>query len=180
MEQWKPIKGYEGLYEVSNLGNVKSLSRMKGKGNVCYKAQELILKTGLTNGYRTLTLWKNGIRWCIKSARLVALTFIPNPENKRTINHINGIKTDDRLVNLEWATDSENIKHAFRTGLKNNDSISKPVLMSKKDGTPLLIFSSSHEAHRMTNINRGNITTCCNNSRYTAGGYRWSFAGKTV
>lgn len=113
-EIFKDIKGYEGLYQISNFGNVKSFIKYKG-------TNERILKMRANNrGYFYVCLHKKGGQKYFTAHRLAALTFIPNPSNKRTVNHINGVKTDNRLFNLEWNTDSENISHAYRSGLKNS------------------------------------------------------------
>jgi len=112
-EVWKPIAGYEGLYEVSNFGNVKSLSYHRTK-------VERILRLSTAAGYPLIHLYKCGKSTAIKIHRLVATAFIPNPDSKPTVNHINGIKTDNRVQNLEWATYSENLKEAHRLGLANS------------------------------------------------------------
>lgn len=119
MEIWKEINGFEGLYQISNLGRVKSLPKewIFGKGAIG-KHNGKILKGGLTGGYRTLNLRKDNKYCGRRVGRLVAIHFVPNPENKPEVNHINGIKDDDRAENLEWVTGSENIIHAFKTGLK--------------------------------------------------------------
>jgi hypothetical protein len=113
-EIFKNVKGYEGIYQVSNLGNVKSLNYHRGK-------KEKILKPGMDlGGYLILTLCKNRKRENKTLHRLVAIAFIPNPENKATVNHINGVKTDNCVSNLEWNTYSENHLHAHKTGLMDS------------------------------------------------------------
>ena len=107
MENWKEVKGFED-YQVSNLGNVKSLKR----GKII-----LIKKETCVKGYYRVALFKDGVRKYFSLSRLVAEVFIPNLENKPQVNHINGIKTDNRLENLEWNTQSENMKHAYKNGL---------------------------------------------------------------
>ena len=120
MEIWKPIKDYEGIYEISNLGRVKSLIRLKkGAKNITYLIKEKILKQNFDkDGYCIINLYKNSKLKTFKIHRLVAECFIKNIDNKKQVNHINGIKHDNRLENLEWCTTSENVIHALRTGLK--------------------------------------------------------------
>lgn len=106
MEKWKKIEGFEN-YQISNMGRVKIL---KGE-------KERISEGSPSEGYRQVQLLEDGIKKMCRVHRLVALTFIPNSENKPIVNHINGIKHDNRAENLEWFNQSENIKHAYRTGL---------------------------------------------------------------
>lgn len=112
-EIWKSISGYEGLYEVSTLGNVRSIDRVvQSRWGDC-KIKGRMLKPAITKqGYLLVVLCKDGVMKTFKKSRLIALAFIPNPENKREVNHVNGIKTDDRATQLEWSTPSENIIHA--------------------------------------------------------------------
>lgn len=116
-EIWKDIAGYEGLYEISSLGRVKSLPKMSGS---CMRKEKILgSKNRLTkDGYARVNLYKDGKGKDFRVCRLVATHFISNPENKQTVNHINGIKTDDRAENLEWATLKENMQHAYDTQLK--------------------------------------------------------------
>jgi hypothetical protein len=117
-EIWKDIKGYEGYYQISNLGRVKSLAKtIFCKNNRNKKVAEIILKPSISaNGYPGVTLCTGKYKR-FSVHRLVAISFIPNPENKPTVNHINGVKYDNRVENLEWATYIENNRHAFDTGL---------------------------------------------------------------
>lgn len=106
-EIWKDIEGFEGVYKVSNKGRVMSFKY----------SREKVLRNAVTNGREFVRLLKNGSYHCFHINRLVATTFLPNPENKAQVNHINGIKIDNRVENLEWCTHSENIKHAIENKL---------------------------------------------------------------
>ena len=120
-EVWKDIEGYEGLYQVSNLGRVKSLSReVVGSYGRKHVLKEKIRKLiSDKEGYLTVTLHKGGMRKTFKVHRLVASSFIVNSASRQFVNHLNGIKEDNKVKNLEWATSSENQKHAYDTGLKH-------------------------------------------------------------
>ena len=112
-EIWKDIKGYEGKYQVSNKGNIKSLKQFNKRG------VDLIIKLGKNNtGYTIVRLTKNNKLKTPLVHRLVAQAFIPNPDNKPQVNHKNGNKADNTVENLEWVTRSENQKHAYETGLQ--------------------------------------------------------------
>lgn len=142
-EIWKSVVGYEGLYAVSNFGRVKSLALVEYiKTGQIRNHKERLMRLQNMRGYKTVKLSCDGTVATILVHRLVAIAFIPNPENKATVNHINGDKSDNRVVNLEWATQSENNTHAYRIlGKKpsihldklregwrrNRDSISKSI-----------------------------------------------------
>lgn len=126
-EIWKEIEGFEGRYEVSNLGRirtVKNIQRFWSKTSGEWKLEERIIATNKirksfknNSGYLRVGLKdKDKLKTCLVH-QLVAQAFIPNLENKKNVNHINGDKTDNRVENLEWVTQKENMKHAVQTGL---------------------------------------------------------------
>jgi hypothetical protein len=114
MEKWKDIKNYEGLYQVSNMGRIKSLARKRNGGKAGHG--EIILKFGLAAGYSRVSLYRDGNQKQFSVHRLVLDAFCG--ESNLQCNHRNGLKTDNRLINLEWVTPSENTKHAISTGLQ--------------------------------------------------------------
>jgi hypothetical protein len=127
-EIWKDIKGYEGLYQISNLGRVKALEKTIKSGElyrIVSNYKEKILKVDLANGYLVVSLCKNGTIKKISTHRLVALSFIG--DSNLTVNHKNGIKTDNRIENLEWASHSDQQKHAIRAGLRKNQYLDTSI-----------------------------------------------------
>lgn len=128
MEIWVDVKGYEGCYEVSSYGNVRSLERVVVKKNgVAQHVKRKILKPIKNEfGYLRVNLYKEDFKMkCTRVHRLVAMSFIPNPENKKTVNHNDGYKQNNRIENLEWATCSENCIHAYATGLSKGHNPNK-------------------------------------------------------
>ena len=132
-EVWKPIYGYEGIYEVSNFGNVRSVDRIDFAGR---HLKGKLFSTKAKEGYVTVRLSKNRNITTFKIHQLVAEAFILNPEGKHCVNHIDGNKQNNHVENLEWCTHSENMKHAFKTGLskpkrKLDDRAIKAILDAK-------------------------------------------------
>ena len=117
-EIWKPVVGYEGLYEVSNLGKIKRLSSViKDKRNFCKKINGRIrVLSSDRKGYLYSTIYKNNKYFCLKVHRAVAQAFIPNPLNKPQVNHIDNNPSNNKVNNLEWCTPKENTAHMIKQG----------------------------------------------------------------
>ena len=182
-EKWLPVVGYEGLYEVSNKGNVRSLFRYK---------KQLKPSKG-SNGYLSVELFKNKQGKRISIHRIVAIAFIPNPDNLPIVNHKDENKHNNCVENLEWVTSQENMTYGTFTqrrvsntnyakscyaenARKNGVKVSKPVLQFTKDGAFVNRYSSGKEAHKMTGLNHSHILECCAGKRYkTVGGFVWKY-----
>ena len=184
-EEWKNIAGYEGLYEVSNMGRVRSLNYNRRIGKI-----KVLKPQNNGQGYLVVKLSKNREGKRFKVHRLVAQTFIPNPFGKPQVNHKDENKTNNNVENLEWVTAKENNNYGTRTeraakalinnpklskALINNPKLSKAVLQYTKDGKLIAEYPSSKEAARQTRINRGNISSCCRGKIKSAGGYVWDY-----
>ena len=179
-EIWKDIKGYEGLYQVSNLGRVKSLKFLSNVHKKYYD-REKILKTGKDiRGYDVVILCRNGVQKGFKVHRLVAEAFIPNPNDLPQVNHIDENKENNCVSNLEFCTNKYNSGYGTRNErisktMTNNSKISKKVNQYDKQGNFIKEWVSLQEAGRQTKINVRNICSCCKGKYKTAGGYIWKY-----
>ena len=136
MDNWKDVKGYEGIYKVSDTGKIRSVERYvvgeNGSGIYQKLIKGRILRRGINRtGYYKLQFSVKGVSKTVLAHRLVAMAFIPNPENKPEVNHIDGDKFNNNITNLEWVTRAEQMQHAYRTGLINANHLKKPVRISK-------------------------------------------------
>lgn len=190
MEVWKDIKGFEELYQISNYGNIKSLERTFeyiGKNQFCEfktikKHKEMIIKQSINgSGYYQVCLRKENKKKNLLVHRLIAEAFIPNPDNKPTINHIDGNTLNNSLNNLEWATMKEQQYHS--TYILNHKRIitdkcrKRQIELHKRkvirsDG---IIFDSIKEAANGNENYRKQINKCVRGHQKTAGGYSWQY-----
>lgn len=190
MEIWIDVKGFEGLYQVSNQGRLRSLDRpVKQRNNsIQVKKGKLIAQSENNKGYPLSNMSKGNKRYSRATHRLVAEAFIPNPENKPQVNHIDGDKENNNVDNLEWVTAKENTKHAIENGLmkpclnnaKRASDIArkinkKKVDMYDKSGVYIRSFNSLIEAEEKTGAKRKGISEVACGRQKTAGGFIWKY-----
>lgn len=172
-EFWKTVTGYDG-YQISNLGKVKN------------KKGRLLSQWVGNNGYYNTCLSKDKTPTKFLLHRLLATEFINNPNNYKYVNHIDGVKTNNSLENLEWCTQAHNANHAFHilkahsnsicVGAKGSKSMfSKTVFQYSKNGGLINKFGSTREVTRLLGIDYSSISGVCNGKRKTAGGYVWRY-----
>lgn len=166
-EIWKPIKGYEGLYEVSNFGRVKSL-------NYNRTGEEKILKFLENKKYLSVSLWKNKKYKQYKVHRLVAITFIPNPDNKPYVNHLDCDPSNNNVNNLEWCTQKENMQYAGKLNrlgeksVENGKKCSKAIIAVNIQTNEETYFESIRIAAKKLNICHQQIVAILKNKQKTA------------
>lgn len=180
IEEWRDIKGYEGRYQVSNLGNFVSITKRSGRKDLSGSYDK--------KGYLKITLYKSGDRKTFAAHRLVAAAFIANPNNKPQINHINGNRSQNSIDNLEWCTNAENQWHKFHVlgytiPKKQLDALHAKtrVLLPQSSRKPIEcvetgeIFLSIKEAVRKFGTSQSNFSLVLKGKNKTAAGYHWRY-----
>lgn len=172
MEEWRDVYGYEGFYQVSSKGRVRSLDReSSGK-----KYRGKILSSKVAAGYRIVGLCKDGKKASQRVHRLVARAFIENPDNLSEVNHLDGNKNNNCVENLEWCTSRENKIHAWVTGLTKAPPCTPVVpVIQIYDGQVIAEYVSIKVAATLLAISDEDICKCCKGKRKTAGGYGWKY-----
>ena len=179
---WKAIQGYEGYYEVNDLGEVRSLDRYVTDSSGAKSGKRRLLKGAMMKlteskaqyggtGYLVVNLRKNHTSWVVPVHILVAKAFIPNPDNMPTVNHKDGNKLNNRVSNLEWVSYSDNNVHALKNGLRKPRG--NQIVQYALDGRYIATYKSATEAARLTGFSRNAISHCLNGRTRQSFGYIW-------
>ena len=164
-EVWKDIEGYEGLYQVSNKGRVKSLKNNNTK-------KEKVLKPIIGKGYKRVRLCKYKTRKLYAVHRLVANAFLPNPHNFPCVNHKDECRTNNVVSNLEWCTHKYNCNYG--TGIERSSKARSKQVRAFKNDELIMTFHSPKEAGRQ-GLNQGAVAACCRGEKKTYKGYEWKY-----
>ena len=175
-EIWKDIDGYEGQYQISSYGRCRSCDRYvfrknRWGGTASYFYKSTVMKLSKNNrGYIRVRLSRDNNAKTYLIHRLVAQTFIPNPNNYSQVNHKDENKTNNNVKNLEWCTNKYNLNYGTRNKRAAKTMGKKVVCVATGE-----IFNGIREASRKYNIDRSDISKCCQGKRKTAGGYKWEY-----
>ena len=175
-EIWKPVVGYEGFYEVSNIGRVRSLARIvECNDGRKRKIKDRTLKGSRNSGgYSGVTLHKDGCTKFVNIHRIVAEAFVPNPLEKEEVNHKDENPSNNHASNLEWVTHKENLNYGMRNE-RVAKANSKPVAQYTKDGAFIKVWASAAEVKRQLGFNHSNIIQVAKGNRKTACGFIWKY-----
>lgn len=172
-EQWKQVKGFEGIYEVSNFGNVRSLHYRNW--NIVKNLTPFINR----DGYKRVCLCRSGKQLNMFVHRIVATAFIENPDNLPQINHLNEIKTDNRVENLAWCSAKENVNHGTRNERMSKAKLNtncKAIIQLDAQGREIRRWVSLMEVNRAFGYDVGFLGRCCKGRCEKAYGYKWRYA----
>lgn len=170
-EIWKDINGYEGLYQVSNMGRVKRLNTCDSIGRML---DERVLKKSNNNGYEMVRLCKNAKQYGYNIHRLVAQAFIPNPENKPQVNHIDENKTNNTILNLEWVTAKENQNHGSSIERSAKNRCKSVIAIDIANGE-YNEYMSCKECSIKLGLSAGNINNVLKGRQKQTGGYIFKY-----
>jgi hypothetical protein len=171
MEVWRDVPGYEGLYQVSDCGNVRSLN-YKRKGTV-----GLLYLKRHPNGYRQVELHKDGKKRMLTVHRLVASAFLPKPTEGQVVNHLNEDKYDNRVSNLEWCSFAENVRYSrTRHPIDRPLKRTRAVLQLTKTGEFVKEWNNLITIKHKLGFNEFSVSECCEGNRKTAYGFKWQYA----
>ena len=175
-EEWRDVVGYEGRYQVSSMGRVKSLERKvrHWRGGERIQKERILKPSNDRRGYLLVSLCDGEKRKTFSVHRLVCQAFHENPDNKPQVNHINEIKTDNRACNLEWCTCKQNVNHGTRTE-RSAKSRSKPVGQYTLDGELVKIWQSPCEAGKQIGLSDSHVSKAANGKLKTAYGFIWKY-----
>ena len=172
-EIWKDIKGYEGIYQISSFGRVKSMEREVGSRNNTRRLREKMLSQFLSSaGYPTVNLYKDSNLKASYVHRLISEAFIPNPENKPQVKHIDGDKRNNDLSNLEWCTIKENRNHAAQKGLAARGAQAGIAKLNRKAVLEIKALLKSGEKQKKI-AKRFNVSICAINDINTGRTWSW-------
>jgi hypothetical protein len=171
MENWKDIQGYEGLYQISNLGNIKGIQRIVKHSTVgvTRNVPEKLISTFLTKGYKRVNLWKDNKDKKHPVHVLIAQAFIPNPQNKPCVNHIDGKPSNNNINNLEWVTHSENSQHAANMGLISTGEKCNLTKLTEKQVLEIRALKGKmfqHEIAKRYGITQSGVSTIHTNKNW--------------
>ena len=190
-ELWIDIYGYEGRYQISNLGRIKLLAHTRKRNGGIVNVKGKIMKQSITNGgYMKIVLFRNNKKVNLYTHRLVAIHFLENRENKREVNHLDANKKNNNVLNLEWSTTKENSAHAWKNGLIKKvtgmDSLlygkrgaKSPLSKKVKQITPfgeIIKWDSITEASNKIGVSISSLSGCLKGRQKTSAGCRWEYS----
>lgn len=184
-DDWKFIDGYSGHFKINKNGHIRSVDRvieLKNGGFRKLRSRSISTRKN-SDGYTIVNLSLNGAVKVYRLHRLLATAFIPNPKNLPIINHKNGKRSDNRLINLEWSTQKENVLHGFMVLGRKGSSAgkfgrlhhrSKPVAQINSDGEIIMRYECARETEKY-GFHQGHVSACCRGVNKTHAGYKWEY-----